>query len=85
MPEWLARVIPRTYLAAMSAPVLAYENLGLVQGAGWLFRGLDIFIGARGSTGTVLLIAGGVVLVVVVLAAVASAMPQAGPPEGAFD
>jgi len=31
----------------MSAPVLAYENLGLVQGAGWLFRGLDLFIGAR--------------------------------------
>jgi len=31
----------------MSAPVLAYENLGLVQGAGWLFRGLDLFIGPR--------------------------------------
>jgi ATP-binding cassette subfamily F protein uup len=31
----------------MSAPVLAYENLGLVQGNGWLFRGLDLFIGAR--------------------------------------
>ncbi|HYD13951.1 MAG TPA: ATP-binding cassette domain-containing protein [Allosphingosinicella sp.] len=31
----------------MSAPVLAYENLGLVQGAGWLFRGLDLFIGER--------------------------------------
>ena len=31
----------------MSAPVLAYENLGLVQGAGWLFRGLDLFVGAR--------------------------------------
>jgi len=31
----------------MSAPVLAYENLGLVQGSGWLFRGLDLFIGAR--------------------------------------
>src|SRR3954469_20928805 len=31
----------------MSAPVLAYENLGLVQGAGWLFRSLDLFIGAR--------------------------------------
>ncbi len=35
------------YLAAMSAPVLAYEDLGLVQGAGWLFRGLDLYIGAR--------------------------------------
>jgi ABC transport system ATP-binding/permease protein len=31
----------------MSAPVLAYENLGLIQGAGWLFRGLDLYIGAR--------------------------------------
>ena len=31
----------------MAAPVLAYENLGLVQGAGWLFRGLDLFIGER--------------------------------------
>ena len=31
----------------MAAPVLAYENLGLVQGSGWLFRGLDLFIGPR--------------------------------------
>jgi ATP-binding cassette subfamily F protein uup len=31
----------------MAAPVLAYENLGLIQGSGWLFRGLDIFVGAR--------------------------------------
>jgi ATP-binding cassette subfamily F protein uup len=31
----------------MSAPVLAYENLGLVQGSGWLFRGLDLFVGPR--------------------------------------
>ncbi|HEY5722096.1 MAG TPA: ATP-binding cassette domain-containing protein [Allosphingosinicella sp.] len=31
----------------MAAPVLAYENLGLVQGSGWLFRGLDLFIGQR--------------------------------------
>src|SRR3954447_22194073 len=31
----------------MAAPVLAYENLGLVQGEGWLFRGLDLFIGPR--------------------------------------
>lgn len=28
----------------MAAPILAYEDLGLVQGAGWLFRHLDIFI-----------------------------------------
>src|SRR5689334_25065103 len=31
----------------MAAPVLAYENLGLVQGSGWLFRGLDLYVGAR--------------------------------------
>jgi len=31
----------------MAAPILSYEDLGLVQGAGWLFRHLDIHIGAR--------------------------------------
>ena len=31
----------------MAAPILSYENLALVQGSGWLFRGLDIHIGAR--------------------------------------
>ena len=31
----------------MSAPILSYEGLGLIQGSGWLFRGLDIFIGER--------------------------------------
>ncbi|MFM1983167.1 MAG: hypothetical protein RJB22_1886 [Pseudomonadota bacterium] len=31
----------------MSAPVLSYEGLGLVQGSGWLFRNLDIYIGER--------------------------------------
>jgi ATP-binding cassette subfamily F protein uup len=31
----------------MAAPVLAYENLGLVQGSGWLFRELDLFVGPR--------------------------------------
>ncbi|MEI9853048.1 MAG: ATP-binding cassette domain-containing protein [Sphingomonas sp.] len=31
----------------MAAPVLAYEGLGLVQGSGWLFRGLDLYVGAR--------------------------------------
>jgi ABC transport system ATP-binding/permease protein len=31
----------------MAAPVLAFEKLGLVQGAGWLFRGIDLHIGAR--------------------------------------
>jgi ATP-binding cassette subfamily F protein uup len=31
----------------MAAPVLTYENLGLIQGSGWLFRGLDLFVGGR--------------------------------------
>ncbi len=31
----------------MAAPVLSYEGLGLVQGSGWLFRGLDIYVGER--------------------------------------
>jgi len=31
----------------MAAPLLSYENLGLIQGTGWLFRGLDLHIGAR--------------------------------------
>ena len=31
----------------MAAPILAYENLGLVQGSGWLFRGLDLYVGPR--------------------------------------
>ena len=31
----------------MASPLLGYEGLGLVQGSGWLFRGLDLFIGDR--------------------------------------
>ncbi|AMG75014.1 ABC-F family ATP-binding cassette domain-containing protein [Sphingopyxis granuli] len=31
----------------MAAPILSYEGLGLVQGTGWLFQDLDIYIGAR--------------------------------------
>ncbi len=31
----------------MAAPLLSYENLGIVQGSGWLFRGLDLYIGER--------------------------------------
>ena len=30
-----------------SPPILSIENLGLVQGEGWLFRGLDIHVGPR--------------------------------------
>src|SRR3982751_3835155 len=33
--------------AGMAAPILSYEDLGLVQGEGWLFRGLDLYIGER--------------------------------------
>jgi ATP-binding cassette subfamily F protein uup len=31
----------------MAAPLLSYEQLGLIQGSGWLFRGLDFYVGAR--------------------------------------
>ena len=31
----------------MAAPILSYEDLGLVQGEGWLFRELDLYIGER--------------------------------------
>jgi len=31
----------------MSAPVLAFEDLGVVQGAGWLFRHLDLYVQPR--------------------------------------
>ncbi|QJU58754.1 ATP-binding cassette domain-containing protein [Sphingomonas sp. AP4-R1] len=31
----------------MAAPVLAFENVGLVQGSGWLFRNFDIHVGER--------------------------------------
>lgn len=33
--------------AGMAAPILSYEDLGIVQGSGWLFRHLDIFVGER--------------------------------------
>jgi ATP-binding cassette subfamily F protein uup len=31
----------------MAAPTLSFENLGLIQGDGWLFRNLDIYVGER--------------------------------------
>src|SRR5579864_1284149 len=31
----------------MAAPILTYEDLGLIQGEGWLFRGLDLYVGER--------------------------------------
>ena len=33
--------------ATMAAPILSYEDLGLIQGEGWLFRGIDLYIGER--------------------------------------
>ena len=53
--------------------------------AGRDVRGMEERLGVGGSTGTALLIVGGVVLVVLVLAAVAEATPRPGPREGAFD
>jgi ABC transport system ATP-binding/permease protein len=31
----------------MAAPILAYEDLGLIQGEGWLFRHLNLYVGER--------------------------------------
>ena len=31
----------------MAAPILSYEDLGLVQGEGWLFQNLDLYVGER--------------------------------------
>src|SRR5437660_3601553 len=31
----------------MPPPILSYEELGLIQGEGWLFRGLNLYVGAR--------------------------------------
>jgi ATP-binding cassette subfamily F protein uup len=31
----------------MAAPILSYEDLGLIQGDGWLFEHLDLYIGQR--------------------------------------
>jgi ATP-binding cassette subfamily F protein uup len=55
----------------MAAPILAFEDLGLVQGSGWLFRHLDLYVGGRdrlaligrngaGKTTLLKLLAGGI-------------------------
>jgi len=31
----------------MAAPILSYEDLGLIQGEGWLFRHIDLYVGER--------------------------------------
>ena len=47
-PTWLSERRPiGIWRAAMAAPILSYEDLGLIQGDGWLFRGLDLYVGAR--------------------------------------
>ena len=38
---------PPLSAAHMVAPILAYEDLGLIQGAGWLFRHLNFYVGPR--------------------------------------
>ncbi len=41
------RAAHATKARRMAAPILAYEDLGLVQGSGWLFRHLDLFVAPR--------------------------------------
>jgi ABC transport system ATP-binding/permease protein len=43
----LAAGIGRFSARIMAAPILAYENLGLVQGSGWLFRNIDLHLMPR--------------------------------------
>src|SRR4030095_15055166 len=37
----------------MAPPIVSYEGLGLIQGEGWLFRNLDIFVGPRDRLGPI--------------------------------
>ena len=41
---WRNGNIPASRIA-MPAPILSYEDLGLIQGEGWLFRHLDLYVG----------------------------------------
>src|SRR6476659_7509734 len=43
---WQSRNMPATG-PRMAAPILSYEDLGLIQGEGWLFRNLDLYVGER--------------------------------------
>src|SRR6059058_1624835 len=47
MSRRVARKPQITTWPRMAAPILSYEDLGLIQGEGWLFRQLDIYVGAR--------------------------------------
>jgi len=44
---WTLPARPATGAGMAAAPILSWEGLGLVQGTGWLFQGLDIHIGPR--------------------------------------
>src|SRR3954453_5956534 len=41
----LGRRHSHTRCLRMAAPILSYEDLGLIQGEGWLFRNLDLYVG----------------------------------------
>jgi hypothetical protein len=71
-------------LGSVKAPVLASASLSIAASQQTASEQVEVpkRKGVRTST---LLIVGWVLLAVVVLAAVASAMPTAGPREGAFD
>jgi ATP-binding cassette subfamily F protein uup len=44
----LRDTVPRPKCRAMSTPpVLSYEDLGLIQGTGWLFRDINLHVGPR--------------------------------------
>src|SRR3954453_5067898 len=43
----LGRRHSHTRCLRMAAPILSYEDLGLIQGEGWLFRNLDLYVGER--------------------------------------
>src|SRR3954471_15776057 len=43
----VARMSHARYRPIMAAPILSYEGLGLIQGEGWLFRELDLYVGER--------------------------------------
>jgi ABC transport system ATP-binding/permease protein len=43
----LARTIQPSCHGIMAAPILSYEDLGLIQGSGWLFQGINMQIGPK--------------------------------------
>jgi hypothetical protein len=71
-------------LASVRGPVIASASISLAASQQVASEQTDV-PRRKGIPKSTLLIVGGVLLAVVVLAAVASAMPTAGPREGAFD